>query len=286
MRRASARCSRACTSPAPTSRRASRTCAGWRGGTRPCRSSLPHRRRRRRPRCSRTSSPTSSTSPRRRPTRRCRAAPIHADLFRDNVMFDGRHARPACSTSISPASTRLLFDIAVVPQRLVHRPRHAAASTRSAPSAFVAAYDAVRPLERRRAAAAAGADARRRRCASGLSRLWDLHLPRDAAVLDRARPDPLRARAARSAATRPGTTIDDARARRTGRAFAMKLQLVAAAPGRPLGAPGLRGLRAPADGLRRPVRGRSCSRCSLLDLIPLIGRCCCSCCCRSGRSAS
>ncbi len=30
---------------------------------------------------------------------------IHGDLFRDNVMFAGRRASPACSTSISPAST-------------------------------------------------------------------------------------------------------------------------------------------------------------------------------------
>ena len=41
----------------------------------------------------------------RRRSRRCRAGAIHADLFRDNVMFEARRGSPASSTSTSPAST-------------------------------------------------------------------------------------------------------------------------------------------------------------------------------------
>ena len=107
--------------------------------------------------------------------------PIHADLFRDNVMFDGDAPDRRCSTSISPASTpgcstsRVCLNdwcIDLDSGRLVEE--------RAA--ALVAAYDAVRPLEHaelRLLPALMRAAALR----FWISRLWDLHLPRDAALL-------------------------------------------------------------------------------------------------------
>jgi homoserine kinase type II len=110
--------------------------------------------------------------------------PIHADLFRDNVMFE--------STSSGDQLTGLFdfyfagvdvlaFDIAVclndwcidLDTGRLHEVRAAT---------FVAAYDAVRPLhsgERRLMAALMRAAALR----FWLSRLWDYYLPRDASLL-------------------------------------------------------------------------------------------------------
>ena len=113
---------------------------------------------------------------------------IHADLFRDNVMFESASGpgppatgSPASSTSTSPASTRLLFDLAVCLNdwcidldsgRLIEERAQA----------FVAAYDAQRALsatEIRLLPALMRAGALR----FWISRLWDLHLPRDAHLL-------------------------------------------------------------------------------------------------------
>ena len=113
--------------------------------------------------------------------------PIHADLFRDNVMFDtdsaGGHSDQLTGffDFYFAGCDTFLFDIAVClndwcidlatgendPQRA---------------DAFVNAYQAVRPLtapERQLLPAMLRAGALR----FWTSRLWDFHLPRDAAVL-------------------------------------------------------------------------------------------------------
>ena len=110
--------------------------------------------------------------------------PIHADLFRDNVMFvDG------------PQGDRLggffdfyfagvdawLFDIAVCLNDWCADPDSGRLAEERA-AAFVGAYAAVRPLthaEVRLMPALLRAAALR----FWISRLWDLHLPRDAALL-------------------------------------------------------------------------------------------------------
>ncbi len=106
--------------------------------------------------------------------------PIHADLFRDNVMFEGHRLTGFFDFYFAGVDT-FLFDIAVCLNdwctdlesgRLVEE--------RAA--RFVGAYHAVRALnadERRLLPALLRAAAFR----FWVSRLWDFHLPRDAAVL-------------------------------------------------------------------------------------------------------
>lgn len=108
---------------------------------------------------------------------------IHADLFRDNVMFEtvGDAQLPSFFDFYFAGVDSFLFDIAVclndwcidladgstVPERTL---------------AFLQAYESVRPLlaqERQLLPAIARAGALR----FWLSRLWDLHLPREAALL-------------------------------------------------------------------------------------------------------
>ncbi len=109
--------------------------------------------------------------------------PIHADLFRDNVMFDG------------PDGTQLsgffdfyfagvdtwLFDIAVcLNDWCIDLPSGQHDSARA--NAFLAAYAAERPLtadEQQLLPALLRAGALR----FWISRLWDYHLPREAAML-------------------------------------------------------------------------------------------------------
>ena len=150
----------------------------------------------------RTSSRTSSTSPRRRRYAALPRGAIHGDLFRDNVMFDGKRRSPACSTSTSPASTACC---STSPSRST-----TGASTSTSgrlaedrAEALRRSLRGVRPLE---SAEVRLLPALMRAAAFRfwLSRLWDLHLPRDADAAEGARPDPLRARAACSGATRPG----------------------------------------------------------------------------------
>jgi homoserine kinase type II len=111
--------------------------------------------------------------------------PVHADLFRDNVMFDdgpdGDRLTGFFDFYFAGGDT-LLFDLAVclndwcidLDTGRLNEPRAAA---------FVAAYDAERALsgaERRSLPALMRAGALR----FWISRLWDWHLPRDAHLLN------------------------------------------------------------------------------------------------------
>ena len=108
------------------------------------------------------------------------AGPIHADLFRDNVMFEGDTLTGLFDFYFAGVDT-FLFDIAVcLNDWCIDLESGRLVDERAA--AFVAAYDAVRPLdttELRLMPALMRAAALR----FWTSRLWDLHLPRDAAVL-------------------------------------------------------------------------------------------------------
>ncbi|MFN3860437.1 MAG: homoserine kinase [Roseateles sp.] len=114
------------------------------------------------------------------------SGPIHADLFRDNVMFEpgegpGRERLTGFFDFYFAGCDTWLFDLAVCLNdwcidlsdgRLVEERA----------SAFVAAYEGVRPLsgtEHRLLPALLRAAALR----FWVSRLYDLHLPRDAALL-------------------------------------------------------------------------------------------------------
>ena len=113
--------------------------------------------------------------------------PIHADLFRDNVMFESSSEK-----TTEPALTGFfdfyfagvdswLFDIAVcLNDWCIDLPTGASDDERT--RAFLDAYTTVRPLqaqERQLLPAMARAAALR----FWISRLWDLHLPREASVL-------------------------------------------------------------------------------------------------------
>jgi homoserine kinase type II len=111
--------------------------------------------------------------------------PIHADLFRDNVMFESdAQGAPALTGFFDfyfAGVDTWLFDVAVcLNDWCIDLPTGATDSARTL--AFMQAYEAVRPLqaqERTLLSAMARAGALR----FWLSRLWDLHLPREAAVL-------------------------------------------------------------------------------------------------------
>jgi homoserine kinase type II len=111
--------------------------------------------------------------------------PVHADLFRDNVMFESdAHGTPVLTGFFDfyfAGVDTWLFDIAVcLNDWCIDLATGATDSVRTL--AFLQAYEAVRPLlaqERRLLPAMVRAGALR----FWLSRLWDLHLPREAAVL-------------------------------------------------------------------------------------------------------
>ena len=106
--------------------------------------------------------------------------PVHADLFRDNVMFDGEQLTGFFDFYFAGVDT-WLFDLAVCLNDWcithadgLHEPARA--------QAMLAAYQAVRPLtaaERTLLPAMLRAGALR----FWISRLWDFHLPREAAML-------------------------------------------------------------------------------------------------------
>jgi len=106
--------------------------------------------------------------------------PIHADLFRDNVMFEGGSLSGVLDFYFAGCDT-FLFDIGVcLNDWCVDLDSGSADAVREA--AFLTAYESVRPLmaeERRLLPALRRAAALR----FWLSRLWDCHIPREAAVL-------------------------------------------------------------------------------------------------------
>jgi homoserine kinase type II len=105
---------------------------------------------------------------------------IHADLFRDNAMFEGDRLTGLFDFYFAGIDT-FVFDIAVcLNDWCIELATGQLDEARA--HAFVAAYDAVRRLrddETRLLPAAMRAAALR----FWISRLWDLHLPRDAHVL-------------------------------------------------------------------------------------------------------
>ena len=106
--------------------------------------------------------------------------PVHADLFRDNVMFEGEQLTGFFDFYFAGVDS-WLFDLAVCLNDwcITHADgRHDAARAQ----AMLAAYQSVRPLtgaERQLLPAMLRAGALR----FWVSRLWDFHLPREAAML-------------------------------------------------------------------------------------------------------
>ncbi len=110
--------------------------------------------------------------------------PIHADLFRDNVMFDdtaGSDSLCGFFDFYFAGTDLLLFDVAVCLNDWCADPASGALDEARA-TAFMAAYQTVRPLT---AAEMRGTPALLRAAALRfwISRLWDWHLPRQAALL-------------------------------------------------------------------------------------------------------
>jgi homoserine kinase type II len=110
--------------------------------------------------------------------------PIHADLFRDNVMFDdtaGDDRLCGFFDFYFAGTDSFLFDVAVCLNDWCSD-THSGQLDEARATAFVAAYNGVRPLlpvERRLLPALLRAAALR----FWLSRLWDFYLPRSAALL-------------------------------------------------------------------------------------------------------
>jgi homoserine kinase type II len=106
--------------------------------------------------------------------------PVHADLFRDNVMFEDGRLTGFFDFYFAGVDT-WLFDIAVcLNDWCISLPTGQHDGERA--NAFLAAYQQARPLaaaERRLLPAMLRAGALR----FWISRLWDFHLPREAALL-------------------------------------------------------------------------------------------------------
>lgn len=109
--------------------------------------------------------------------------PVHADLFRDNAMFEDGQLTGFFDFYFAGCDT-FLFDIAVCLNDwcVLHDTDHDGSLDTPRSLAMLAAYQAVRPLtaaERTLLPALLRAGALR----FWISRLWDLHLPREAALL-------------------------------------------------------------------------------------------------------
>ncbi len=106
--------------------------------------------------------------------------PVHADLFRDNVMFDGEQLTGFFDFYFAGVDT-WLFDLAVcLNDWCIDLPTGLHVADRA--QAMIAAYQSVRPLsaaERQLLPAMLRAGALR----FWVSRLWDFHLPREASML-------------------------------------------------------------------------------------------------------
>ena len=106
--------------------------------------------------------------------------PVHADLFRDNVMFNGEHLTGFFDFYFAGVDT-WLFDLAVCLNDWcvdLSTGQHDAERAK----AMISAYQQVRPLrtaERQLLPAMMRAGALR----FWISRLWDFHLPREASML-------------------------------------------------------------------------------------------------------
>ena len=119
------------------------------------------------------------------------SGPIHADLFRDNVMFapdpQGRSQLSGFFDFYFAGNDTWVFDIAICLNDWCVMADGAADTART--EAFMRAYTSVRPLQAAELAVFAtmlrGAALR-----FWLSRLWDLHLPRQAAMLKAHDPAP------------------------------------------------------------------------------------------------
>ncbi|MEO7151710.1 MAG: homoserine kinase [Burkholderiaceae bacterium] len=135
---------------------------------------------------------------------------IHADLFRDNALFEGDRLSGVLDFYFAGVDS-LAFDIAVcLNDWCIDLETGRLATDRA--TALVGAYAAVRPLtnaERRLMPALLRAAALR----FWISRLWDAHLPRDAKILTAHDPDHfervLRARVASPWHPLPGSDAPD-----------------------------------------------------------------------------
>jgi len=134
--------------------------------------------------------------------------PVHADLFRDNVMFEEKDGGPALTGFFDfyfAGVDSWLFDIAVCLNDWcidlssgAHQPERAAA--------FLRAYAARRPLqaaERQLLPSMLRAGALR----FWISRLWDFHLPREASMLQAHDPAHFE-RVLRQRVAQPGAILD------------------------------------------------------------------------------